>query len=58
MRWSRFNQQFAETEWERNDRLRKARAAARCPECGKGNPKIGTPHAPDCSRAAKEAPDV
>lgn len=44
--WRRFNDQFRETEWDRNDRLRKKRLVCpkaergetpqllRCPKCG------------------------
>lgn len=55
MDWDRFNDQFREDEDERNERLRAVRLAARCPECGRGNPKTGTPHAPTCSRATPPA---
>ncbi len=42
-----WDDQFRETESERNDRLRRKRLAAKCPHCT-GNPVIGRPHDPEC----------
>ena len=38
-----WDDQFAETASERNERLRRKRLAAKCPHCT-GNPVIGRPH--------------
>jgi len=44
MNWHEFNNQFRETFWERQDRQRKARNAARAASCGT-RPKGGDAHA-------------
>ena len=52
-----FNDQFSEDDDEIAERQRLARIKTRCPICGR-NPKLGYPHAPDCTAITQDKRDA